>query len=188
MRRWLACSIPLVLMAACAHKETRAEPVEAAAVSSPLPVEAPVARAERVQRSCSSDAECGSRQLCIQSHCTDITSSMAECRDVQVHFAFDRADLNALELPLLQRASRCLMSDTGEHVVIEGDADERGTVEYNLALGDRRANAVQNYLRNLGVSSEQLKTMSYGKEKPLCTEHTENCWAQNRRAAVEARP
>ncbi len=49
-------------------------------------------------------------------------------------------------------------------------------------------NAVQNYLRNLGVSSERLKTVSYGKEKPLCTAHTENCWAENRRAAVEASP
>jgi peptidoglycan-associated lipoprotein len=188
MRRWLACSIPLFLMAACAHNETRAEPAQTAAVSSPPAVQVPVAREEHVQRNCSRDTECGSRQLCIQSRCTDITDSMLECRDVQVHFAFDRADLDAHELPLLQRASRCLMSDTGEHVVIEGNADERGTVEYNLSLGDRRASAVQNYLRHLGVSSEQLKTVSYGKEKPLCTEHTENCWAQNRRAAVEASP
>ena len=74
------------------------------------------------------------------------------------------------------------------HVTIEGNADERGTDEYNLALGDQRATSVARYLKALGASPTQLKTVSYGKEKPLCTEHDEECWAKNRRAAVKSKP
>jgi peptidoglycan-associated lipoprotein len=70
------------------------------------------------------------------------------------------------------------------HVLIEGNADERGTEEWNIALGDKRATAVAEYLQRLGVSQPQLKTVSYGKERPLCEEHNEECWSKNRRAAV----
>jgi len=66
-------------------------------------------------------------------------------------------------------------------VTIEGHADERGTVEYNLALGERRAKAAYDYLVSLGVAADRLKTVSYGKEVPLCQQSTEDCWARNRR-------
>jgi peptidoglycan-associated lipoprotein len=69
-------------------------------------------------------------------------------------------------------------------VTVEGDCDERGTREYNLALGARRANAVKEYLVSLGVSSARVDTISYGKEHPICTESTEDCWAQNRRGVT----
>jgi peptidoglycan-associated lipoprotein len=65
---------------------------------------------------------------------------------------------------------------------IEGNCDERGTVEYNLALGQRRSNVAKDFLVNLGVAPNLLSTVSYGKEKPLCLEHNEECWAKNRRA------
>jgi peptidoglycan-associated lipoprotein len=71
-------------------------------------------------------------------------------------------------------------------VTIQGNADERGTEEYNMALGDRRATTVAHYLESLGASAAQLKTVSYGKENPLCTEHDEECWAKNRRAELKA--
>lgn len=67
-------------------------------------------------------------------------------------------------------------------IVIEGHCDERGTSEYNLALGDRRANAAKEYLGSLGVAVSRIKTVSYGKERPLCSEAAESCWARNRRA------
>lgn len=85
----------------------------------------------------------------------------------------------------MQRMARCLKADHALHVTIEGNADERGTQEYNLALGDQRANAVARYLELLGVSAAQLRTVSFGKEQPLCMEHEEGCWAQNRRAAIK---
>ena len=67
-------------------------------------------------------------------------------------------------------------------LTIEGHCDERGSTEYNLALGDNRANAVTNALVQSGIPADSIKTISYGKEKPFCTEHTEDCWQQNRRA------
>ena len=67
---------------------------------------------------------------------------------------------------------------------LEGHADERGTREYNLALGGRRANAAKDYLVSLGVNASRLNTVSYGKERPVCLESNENCWGQNRRAVT----
>jgi peptidoglycan-associated lipoprotein len=69
-------------------------------------------------------------------------------------------------------------------VTIQGNCDERGTREYNLALGARRANAVKEYLVSLGISAGRVDTISYGKERPVCTESTEDCWAQNRRGVT----
>src|SRR2546422_6496593 len=85
--------------------------------------------------------------------------------------------------------SRAALSKTGDFlknyprfkVTIEGHCDERGSTEYNLALGDRRATAVKQYLVSLGVSADRLSTVSFGKEKPFCNESNESCWQQNRR-------
>ena len=72
--------------------------------------------------------------------------------------------------------------DPNFSVVVEGHCDERGSAEYNLALGDRRATAAKDFLVQLGVPADRLKTISYGKERPQCTEATEECWQKNRRA------
>ena len=69
-------------------------------------------------------------------------------------------------------------------VLVEGHCDERGTAEYNLALGERRATAAKNYLVALGIDANRMQTISYGKERPVCTESTESCWAQNRRDVI----
>lgn len=179
--KWLVSMMPVLALGACAHKEmTPEKPVASTAPAAAAPSAAPSA-----ERACSQDADCTSRQLCVSSRCMDITADLAECQNIRVHFDFDRADLRAQELLLLQRAGRCIMAEQGVHLTIEGNADERGTQEYNLALGDRRANAVEKYLERLGVARAQLKTVSYGKEQPLCTEHSEECWAKNRRAALK---
>ena len=75
-----------------------------------------------------------------------------------------------------------------QKLVIEGHADERGSAEYNLALGDRRAHAVQEFLSSQGIPGPQLAVVSYGKERPVCTDETESCWQKNRRAHVTAAP
>jgi peptidoglycan-associated lipoprotein len=98
-----------------------------------------------------------------------------------IHFDFDKSDIKSEAKPILKTLSEMLTADSNTHVVIEGNCDERGTSEYNLALGDRRANSAKSYLVSLGIPSARLKTISYGKEKPLCTESTEECWAKNRR-------
>jgi peptidoglycan-associated lipoprotein len=108
----------------------------------------------------------------------------ASCPSVRVHFAFNSSDLEHGEKRDLERSADCLKTNRALRVSIEGNADERGTEEYNIALGDRRANAVRKYLESFGVSDSQLKTVSYGKENPICTEHDESCWSQNRRAEL----
>lgn len=98
-----------------------------------------------------------------------------------VLFAFDSYDLSFESRSTVQRNADWLRSNPQVKVEIEGHCDERGTVEYNLALGAKRAKAVRDYLVSLGISSERLSTISYGEELPLCRESTEECWRQNRR-------
>ncbi len=76
-------------------------------------------------------------------------------------------------------------ANANQKVRIEGNCDERGTVEYNLALGQKRADSAKNYLVGLGVNAASLDTISYGKERPVCNEHNEECWAKNRRDHFE---
>jgi peptidoglycan-associated lipoprotein len=98
-----------------------------------------------------------------------------------VHFTFDGYNIQDVDKGTLQKQAAWLSKYPAVQLTIEGNCDERGTREYNLALGARRANAVKEYLVSLGVSASRLQTISYGKERPICTESNEECWAQNRR-------
>jgi len=98
-----------------------------------------------------------------------------------IHFAFDSADLDEQARTILRDNANWLKDHSKAKVEIEGHCDERGTVEYNLALGTRRAGAAKEYLVALGVPADRLTTISYGEELPLCHEHNEECWQQNRR-------
>ncbi len=98
-----------------------------------------------------------------------------------VHFDFDKYDLKAGERVSLNKIADWLKKNGKYKVRIEGNCDERGTAEYNLALGNRRANAAMNYLVDLGIGKKRIKTVSYGKEKPLDPGHNEAAWAKNRR-------
>ncbi len=102
-----------------------------------------------------------------------------------VRFDYDSAVLLDSARPILDRTADWLRTYPKVTLLVEGHCDERGTVEYNLALGERRATAVYNYLVNLGVAASRLKTISYGKEFPLDPGHTEEAWARNRRAHFE---
>jgi peptidoglycan-associated lipoprotein len=104
-----------------------------------------------------------------------------------VYFEFDKYDLTAEALQTLADNARALKAHPEASVLIEGHCDERGTIEYNLALGDKRAKAARDYLTSLGVSAAQLSTISYGKEQPLDTRNNEEAWARNRRAEFERR-
>ncbi len=99
-----------------------------------------------------------------------------------VNFDFDKSDITSTARSILQDNADWIRSNTDVKVQIEGHCDERGTEEYNLALGERRANAVKNYLVSLGVDGERLYTISYGEELPLDPGHDEDAWASNRRA------
>jgi peptidoglycan-associated lipoprotein len=97
-----------------------------------------------------------------------------------IYFDFDRADLRADARDTLKANAQWLNNNPATTVQIEGHCDERGTAEYNLALGAKRAQAAKDYLVTLGVSEQRISTVSYGQELPVCTEHNEECWQKNR--------
>ena len=97
-------------------------------------------------------------------------------------FDFDQSDLREDARSTLATDAQWLKKHPSVQVLIEGHCDERGTAAYNLALGDRRANAAKEYLVSLGIDASRIKTISYGKERPFCTESSESCWQKNRRA------
>jgi peptidoglycan-associated lipoprotein len=97
-------------------------------------------------------------------------------------FEYDKADLRADARDVLAVNATWLKAHPSVLFTIEGHCDERGTAQYNLALGDRRANAAKEYLVSLGIDAGRVKTVSYGKERPFATQHDEDSWAKNRRA------
>jgi peptidoglycan-associated lipoprotein len=99
-----------------------------------------------------------------------------------VFFDLDRAELRAEARERLARNAEWLKSHPEFQVTIEGHCDDRGTNEYNLALGERRASSARDYLVSLGVAAARVRILSYGEERPVCTQQSESCWAQNRRA------
>jgi peptidoglycan-associated lipoprotein len=105
-----------------------------------------------------------------------------------VYFDFDRYDLRADSREILKANSAWLKANPAAQVQIEGHCDERGTTEYNVALGSRRAESVKDYLVTLGTSADRLSTISYGEEVPVCREQTEECWQNNRRVRFVVQP
>jgi peptidoglycan-associated lipoprotein len=99
-----------------------------------------------------------------------------------IHFDFDKADIREGDAPTLDANAGWLKEHGDQVVVIEGHCDERGTSEYNTALGDRRAKATMNYLVSRGVPASRIAVLSYGEERPACALHSDECWAKNRRA------
>lgn len=104
-----------------------------------------------------------------------------------IHFDFDKFNLRPDARDILKQNADILTKNNYK-VLIEGHCDERGTTEYNLALGERRAKEAKNYFIELGIDGKKIKTISYGKEKPLNPEHNEEAWAQNRRAHFVVQP
>ncbi len=101
-----------------------------------------------------------------------------------VYYDFDSYVIKNQYQPLIQAHAGYLSNSRSARVTVQGNCDERGSREYNLALGQKRADAVKNAMTVLGASRTQIETVSFGKEKPRCTEHSESCWSQNRRADV----
>jgi peptidoglycan-associated lipoprotein len=105
-----------------------------------------------------------------------------------VFFDFDKYDIRPGDAKTLDANASWLKSNPNHLMLIEGHCDERGTNEYNLALGERRAKSTMNYLVSQGVQANRITIISYGEERPQCTEHNEACWAKNRRAHFLVKP
>ena len=99
-----------------------------------------------------------------------------------IHFDYNQYTILPQDGSILRTNANWLQTNASSHVQVEGHCDERGSEEYNIALGAKRAQAAKDYLVTLGVAADRLSTISYGKELPLCTEHNESCWERNRRA------
>jgi peptidoglycan-associated lipoprotein len=120
-------------------------------------------------------------------------SSMSEAarraafEDEEIHFDFDKYVLTPQAMMILDDKAAYLREHSGVRVLVEGHCDDRGSNEYNLALGDRRANSAKNYLVKSGVAASRITTISYGEEQPLCMQQNESCWYRNRRGHFSAR-
>jgi len=109
-------------------------------------------------------------------------------RLADIHFDYDAYQIRAEDARILDENAAWLRANPGSLVLIEGHTDERGTSEYNLSLGDLRARAALRYLVARGIPAARVVAISYGKERPLCTEHHDACWAENRRAHFLIKP
>jgi outer membrane protein OmpA-like peptidoglycan-associated protein len=134
---------------------------------------------------CAADVDCGSQQLCVERACYDVSSTMA-CAERPIHFVTNSAAIDTRNRPELNQLAACLRADKNVRVSVSGNADERGDRDYNRGLAQRRADAVAGYLEATGVSKQQLTTIGYGVDRPLCNEHDAQCWRQNRRVDVAA--
>ena len=115
---------------------------------------------------------------------TDILTNTNNIKDA--YFGLDKADISADAAQSLTGDASLLKEQPTSKFTIEGQCDDRGSEEYNLALGDRRATAAKNFLVNAGVSPDRIDTISFGKNQPVCTEQTEECWQKNRRAHIRS--
>lgn len=140
------------------------------------------------ENACASDADCGTNMSCQGGFCqtTNVSRSLTMCGYPTVRFPFNEATLSGEVREGLNEVAECI-KEAGGTLIIEGHADERGTEEYNLALGDRRARAVMDYLARLGVARNKMRVVSKGEAEPLDDRSTESAWTKNRRAEFEPR-
>ena len=137
-------------------------------------------RAEAEQKRKAEDAAEAARKASAMKETEYRNAAASALKDV--HFEFDKSDIRDSDKVILTAIADFMKAYPQANVAVDGNCDERGTIEYNLALGERRAHAAMAYVVGLGVPSSRMSTISYGKEKPVCTEATEACWGRNRRA------
>jgi peptidoglycan-associated lipoprotein len=164
--------VTTLAIAGCGPKPKPAPPAPPPAAPAPPPPAPPPARAPEV-------APVQDEYSKIKAMSTDEIDRMGLL--AEIHLDFDKYDVREADRAILAKNADVLKKFDFLRVTIEGHCDERGTVEYNLALGERRAKAGYDYLISLGVAADRLKTVSYGKEVPICRESSEDCWARNRR-------
>lgn len=185
--RAYSCGFLVVLLTGfvlggCAKKEVikTEEPVVPAVVAAPAPP--PVPEPPRPAPPEPAKSEPVPEQIVPAEPLQKPTAETAQTALENIYFDFDKSDLRDPDREILNRNAGILLNKLKSNVQIEGHCDERGSAEYNLALGERRASSAMNYLISLGVPAWRLSIISYGKEKPIDPGHDENAWAKNRRA------
>ncbi len=186
-------AIALLSVAACSRKVAAvskpAEVTPVATVSSPQPppTQAKATTPTPTRQVAAAPSKSNTMPASVRKTLND---ELAKLEDAL--FDYDKSTIRADASVALKddvEVIRQILSDyPNQKLVIEGHADERGSAEYNLALGDRRAHAVEEFLSSMGIPGPQLAVVSYGKERPVCTEENESCWQRNRSAHVTAAP
>ena len=168
----LVIALPLLALSACSsHSDTE----EQSQIDTNTPVTMDVDQ-ESVQVTAAKRAEAIEETK---------RQELAKLRSEQIiYFGFDVSSVNDEYAAVLDAHAKFLNANTGVKVLVEGHADERGTPEYNIALGERRAKAVMTYLENMGVAASQLTVVSYGEEKPMVKDRSVNAFTKNRRAVL----
>ncbi len=166
------------------------QPATTAATAAPAPAPAPRAAAPGPAPTAAAPAESGAAATAAPASTARPSlkefTAVAALKDV--FFEFDKYDIRAEDAKTLDANATWLKANAENLVLIEGHCDERGTNEYNLALGERRAKAAMNYLVSQGVQANRITIISYGEERPLCNEKNESCWSKNRRAHFLVKP
>ena len=191
-------SFGALLSGGCAKKDMVRAEEPVSAVTTPSTTAAPeVAKPAQPMQEARPEAEAGAvqqpmtettparEQVVTQEQARETAQAPAadlEAELQEVYFNFDSADLSEDSRSILTKNADYLSKQSGVKVRIEGNCDERGSDDYNMALGERRAKAAKDYLVNLGIASDRLSTISYGEEKPVDAGHDEEAWARNRRA------
>jgi len=171
------------------------QPATTAATAAPAPAPAPRAAAPGPAPTAAAPAgsgEAASAAAATAAPASTARPSLKEFTAVaalkDVFFEFDKYDIRGEDAKTLDANATWLKANAENLVLIEGHCDERGTNEYNLALGERRAKAAMNYLVSQGVQANRITIISYGEERPLCNEKNESCWSKNRRAHFLVKP
>jgi len=176
----------IVWVAACHHSQPAAAPtptpvarVNQDSINRANAVRDSMARADAARRLAAARAD--SIRRANEARAAELTGARAALTQ-PIHFDFDASEILDADKPVLDRKAGVLGANRPIRIRIEGNTDERGSDEYNLALGMRRAAATKLYLTQRGIDATRIETASYGEERPVCQEHDESCWAKNRRA------
>lgn len=177
-KQLLGSALLAMFLAACSSKAVKEEPKAAVEDKSPAAAtKAPESRTEAPAATTAPTAE----QAVGVNPLKDPNNILSKR---SIYFDFDKDEVKAEYRPLVEAHAKYLSANTGAKIMLQGNADERGSREYNLSLGQRRSVAVKKVMNVLGVNDKQIETVSYGEEKPQCADKTEACWAQNRRADI----
>ena len=173
----------LLMTVGCAKQAVKTD----AEVSQATPQDNSAAEAERARRAAEEEtarlaAERDAKRLSEEARQREMAAARSAFVNEHVHFEFDSSDLTPEAVAVLKKKATWLSYSPDVAVMIEGHCDERGTNEYNMALGERRAQSARNFLINMGVTASRLSMVSFGEERPLDPGHDEAAWAKNRRA------
>ncbi len=175
----LLIALPMLALGACSSVESDSAAQEKAAAEAKekAQAEAQAAENEGVQTDTIEAGDLTEEELLVQEYTDAILTTT-------INFDFDKSVIKPEFMPVLDAHAKLLVANPDKSVTVEGHTDERGTPEYNISLGERRAISVSTYLENMGVTSSQINVVSYGEEKPVNATHNEDGWAENRRAEL----